>query len=79
MAQAVSISVDDEIKALGDALGVLVADIKAKKATAQIVSDALPGLLVAVGGFQNMAADFKKPENQVYLVLALAKALEPQA
>lgn len=75
--QQVPLSVDDEIKSLGDALGILVADIKAKKSITQIAADSLPGLLSAVGGYQAAAVDIKKVDNQVYLLRALAQALEP--
>lgn len=74
--QPVQLNVDDEVKALGDSLKVLVSDIKAKKSIAVIAADALPGLFAAVGGFQAMGADVKKVDNQVYLAKCIAEALE---
>lgn len=75
--QPVQLQVDDEVKALGDSLQALIVDIKAKKATAAIVSDVLPGVIAAVGGFQALGADLKKVDNQVYLARSIALALEP--
>ena len=75
--QQVELQVADEIKALGDAISGIIVDIKAKKSIAQIASDALPGLLQAVGGMQSLGADVKLVDNQVYLVRCLAQALEP--
>lgn len=75
--QTVQLSVDDEVKAAGDALKVLIIDIKAKKPIAQIAADALPGLLAAAGGFQNLGADIKKPDNEAYLAKCLSEALQP--
>lgn len=77
--QQIQLNVDDEFKAVGDVLAGLIADIKAKKPAAQIATDALPGLLAAVGSYASMAADIKKVDNQVYLVRAIAAALEPSA
>lgn len=74
--QQVTLQVADEVKALGDALAALAADIKAQKATAQIVSDILPGFLIAAGSYQNLAADMKTVDDQAYVAYALAKALE---
>lgn len=75
--QAVQLNVSDEMKALGDALGQLIGDIKAKKSVAQIAADVLPGLLVAVGGMSAMGADIKLVDNQVFLLKSIVGALEP--
>lgn len=75
---SVELQVADEVKALGDALKGIIVDIKAKKAIAQIATDALPGLLSAVGAFASIGADVKLVDNQVYLIKSLADALEPQ-
>lgn len=75
--QSVPLSVDDEVKSLGDALSMLVSDIKAKKGTAAIIGDALPLLMSAVAGYAAIGADIKKLDNQVYLLKCLAGALEP--
>ena len=74
--QQVQLNVSDEFKAAGDAIAALVSDIKASKATAAIVSDVLPLLVSAVGGYANFAADIKIADNQTYLAYAIAKALE---
>jgi hypothetical protein len=73
----VQLNVDDEFAAAGDAIKVLIADIKAGKSIAVITGDALPNLIVAIGGYANMAADVKKVDNQIYLVKSIADALEP--
>lgn len=75
--QTVSLNVDDEIKSLGDSLGLLISDLKAKKSVTQIAADVLPGLLGAIGQFQAAGVDIKKVDNQVYLAKVLAMALEP--
>ncbi len=75
--QTVQLSVDEEIKSVGDAIKVLIMDIVAKKSIAVITADALPGLLSAISGFQVIGADIKKVDNQVYLAKCLAEALEP--
>ncbi len=74
--QLVELNVDDEVKALGDALKVLVSDIKDKKSIAQIAADALPGLLAGVAGFAALGGDLKKVDNQAYLLKCLGDALE---
>lgn len=75
--QQVQLNVDDEMKAAGDALSLLIIDIKAGKAIAAIAGDVLPGLIAAIGGYANMGADIKKVDNQVYILRCLAGALEP--
>lgn len=75
--QQVQLQVDDEMKAAGDALGLLIADIKAGKTVAQIAADVLPGLVSAVGGYASMATDIKKPDNQLYLLRGILAAVEP--
>lgn len=79
MSRAVTLNVDDEFAALGDAIGVLIADIKAGKSALVDLEDAIAKLVPAVGAFQNIAVDVKKVDNQVYLVKAIADALEPVA
>ncbi len=75
--QTVPLSVDDEMKAVGDAFKVLIVDIMAKKGIATITTDALPLLLSAIGGLQSMGVDIRKVDNQVYLLRCIAEALEP--
>ena len=77
--QQVILEVSDEVKALADALGLMVADIKAGKAAAAIVADCLPGLVAAVGGYAAAAADIKLVDNQIYLLRVLAQTLEAPA
>lgn len=74
----VELNVDDEFKAAGDALAILIVDIVAKKSITQIAADSLPLLFQAVGGFSAMGVDIKKVDNQVYLAKCLADALEPK-
>jgi hypothetical protein len=76
--QLVQLSVDDEIKSLGDSLKMLISDLVAKKPIAQVTGDVLPGLVAAISGYQAMGVDIKKVDNQAYLVKCLADALEKQ-
>lgn len=75
--QQVQLNVADEIKALGDSLKSLIADIKAKKSIAEIAGDVLPQLIGAVGGFQSMGADIKLVDNQLYILRSILEPLEP--
>lgn len=77
--QQVTLNVSDEFKALGDALAVLISDIKAGKTVVQDLSDAVSGLIPVIGALSAMPADIKLVDNQVYLIKALATALEPVA
>lgn len=77
--QQVTIMVDDEFKAAGDAIGALITDIKAGKSVEQISADVLPSLLPAISSYANFASDVKKPWNQAYLVEKIAEALEKAA
>lgn len=76
MAQQVSLTVDDEVKALGDAIAGLIADIKGKKALSAVLADSIPNLMAAVGGFAAFGGDLKKGDNQIYLVKCIAEPLE---
>lgn len=75
--QSVTLNVDDEMKAAGDAIAMIIADVKAGKGAAAIATDALPLLISAVSGYSNMGKDILKVDNQVYLVRAIAMGLEP--
>lgn len=77
--QQVILNVDSEFKAAGDLIYTLIKDIKAGKNVAEIAADVLPTLMIAVSGYSAFAADVKKVDNQVYLVKALADALEAKA
>ncbi len=74
--QPVQLSVDDEVKGLGDSLKALIVDIKAKKSAMQITTDVLPGVIAGVTGISTLGADLKKVDNQVYLAKCIAEALE---
>jgi hypothetical protein len=74
--QPVTLNVDDEVKALADALASLASDVKNKKAIGNIVADVLPALLPAAAGLGSIGSDIQKVDNQVYVIYSLAKALE---
>lgn len=67
-----------EVVAFGSAIADLIADIKAGKTAMQDVEDTLADLVAGASGLQNVGADIVKPENQVFLVYAIAQALEPK-
>lgn len=75
--QAFQLNVDDEVIAIGNAIVGLVNDIKAGKAALVDAEDAFAALVGAVGSLQNLPADIKKIDNQVYLAKVLAGILEP--
>lgn len=75
--QSVQMNVDDEFFAAGDAIGILIADISAKKDVATITADALPKVVQAIAGYANFAADIKKVDNQLYLLRSILNAVEP--
>lgn len=75
--QQVQLQVADEVKAVADAMALLITDIKAKKSATQILTDTLPGIMTAVEGLGAMSADLKKVDDQVYLIKSLLGALEP--
>lgn len=75
--QTVTLAVDDEVKALGDAIGVLIADIKAGKTIMQDFTDTFALLIGAVGSMQSLPVDIKKVDNQAYLGMVFAKQFEP--
>jgi hypothetical protein len=76
--QTVQLQVDDEIKAVADAIGGLISDIKAGKTVVQDLTDALMALVPAVSALQALPADIKKVDNQVYILKSLGDALEPK-
>jgi len=77
--QQVTLNVADEVKALGDAIGVEVADIKAKKGVAVYVSDLMPALVSLAGSYQALPADIKQPDDIAYLVKCISAAVLPAA
>jgi len=72
----VSVSVPAQAKALGDALVLVVADIKAKKSIAAIVADSLPALLVAVENYSELQAELQDPQLLVYAGLLGGEILQ---
>lgn len=78
MAQ-IELLVDDEFKAAGDLLALLVKDLKAGKGVAELTADVLPQLIAVIGAYSKLAEDVKKVDNQVYLLKSLMASLEPQA
>ncbi len=76
--QAVQLNVADEVKALGDALQALIADLKAKKSIAQIGADILPALLSGIGGVANIGADLNLADNDAYLARAIKLGINGQ-
>jgi len=74
----VQLNVDDEIKALADALAIAIVDVKAKKPIAQDLTDVAAKLIPALASLQNVQVDIKKGDNQAYVVKALSDALSPQ-
>ena len=75
--QTVTLSVSDEFVALGNALGGLIADIKAGKSALQDVEDAFTNLVGALGALEKVATDIKAQDNQVYLLKCILQAVEP--
>lgn len=76
--QTITLNVDDEVKALGDALAVAIVDVRAKAPVGQDITDVVGKLVPALTGIANFAGDIKKVDNQVSLIKALADALEPK-
>lgn len=72
----VTLNVDDEFVALGDAVKGLIADIKDGKTALQDATDAFQTLVGAVTSFSNVAVDSKKVDNQVYLGKSILDAVE---
>lgn len=68
---------DPEVVALASGLADILVSVKAKGTVLQDVEAALPDLLAAGQGVQNIGVDIKKPANQAYIVWAIAQALEP--
>lgn len=77
--QTVPLNVDDEVKALGDALAAEIADVKAQKGAAAYLADATPALLSLAGNYAKLPADVKKADDLAYFVKCLATALIPQS
>lgn len=77
--QNVTLSVSDEVMALGTALGGLITDIKGGKSALQDVEDAFANLVGALGALEKIATDIKSQDNQAYLVRCLLLAVEPVA
>lgn len=70
---------DPEIVALASAIVDVVTAAKQPGSNAlKDAEAALPDLIAAANGIQNIGADIKKPANQAFIVYALAFAFEPQ-
>lgn len=76
--KSVTLSVDDEVAALGDLVAQEVADIKAAKGIAVELTDAIPAVLQLATNYQKLGADVKNPDDLAYLVRCLAAAFIPQ-
>ncbi len=72
----VQLNVDNEVKAVADALGLLIADLKAKKSINMIIADVLPGVISAISSYQTVGAEMNSVDNQVYVAKVIAQALE---
>lgn len=72
----VQLTVDPEVKALGDFLKVLVGDIKAKKTVMEDVMDAYTSLKDQIGALGDITTDYKRVDNQAYILKCLGDALE---
>lgn len=57
-----SVKMPKELSEIKKALVELVADIAAKKNTAELISENLPLLVQAIEGFDRMAEEMKAPE-----------------
>lgn len=76
----VEIEVGKESKEVADALGDLVADIKAGKEVAAIVAENIPGLLKAIDGFDKLDDEMKAVSRNAtvaYVAYKVADALAP--
>lgn len=74
----VILEVGKESKEVADAILVLVADLKAKKALAEIAADALPKFAAAIDGIGAVGAEWKDGDKSAliaYLVSGLGAAL----
>lgn len=76
----VSLSVPKESKEVVDAVAGIVADIRAKRPVAEIAVGALPKLLVAVEGFDQLDDEAKSKQRSdlaAYLVKNLLDSIVP--
>jgi hypothetical protein len=69
------LNVSPEVLSLGQALGILVADIKAGKSAIQDAEDMLAPVLAAVGAAATIGTDIKTADNQAFLVYSILTAL----
>ena len=76
MSQQITLTVDNEIKAVGDAMKGLVADVKAGKSILTDFQDVFGVMMGALADLGNAAVDVKKVDNQAYLLKCLGDALE---
>lgn len=76
--KSVTLQVDDEIAALGDAVIQEVADIKAAKGVAVYAADLIPLAVSLSANYSKLGADVKNPDDLAYLVKCIATAFIPQ-
>jgi len=71
---AVSLNVDDEVKAVVDTVKGAVADIVAKAAIVQDFTDAAANLAKGIADISNLSADLKSnPDNMAYIGAGLGQ------
>ena len=77
MAQAVSISVSDEVKVIID--GIVKAYVDRNGGVAVIGADLVPVIMAILGSLALLGKDFLLPDNIAYVALSVAKAVIPPA
>ena len=73
------ITVGKEISEVADLLALIVKEIKAKKGVAEIAASALPALILAVNGYDQLAVEVKSEDginSLLYAAAEIAKALK---
>ena len=74
---AQQVQVQSEVLALFEMVAGIVADLKAKKATAAIATDALPQFMQVLSGISALSADWAdKADFENTVALGLAKVLQ---
>lgn len=75
--KSVTLSVHDEVAALGDLVTKEAADIKAKAGIAVELTDAIPAVISLAANYKNLGDDLKSPDDIAYLVKCVAAAFIP--
>jgi len=76
----VELEIGKESKEVADAIGDLVADIKAGKEVAVIIAENIPGILKAIEGFEKLDDEMKDASRNAtgaYVAYKVAEALAP--